>query len=95
MVDAITQDERRWRAESDARTLAEANVIKTDKSRLEAATTAAQRMAEQTREEAAAMSKVARQKSRQTSEKSPSRVRKQSGTNSGLKQNQFNVFKKI
>lgn len=56
----MTEDERRWRAESDARTLVEAEVIKQDASRKKAASEAAKRLAEKEKAEARAMSRVAR-----------------------------------
>ncbi len=55
----ISADEKRWRAEEDARVLAEAEKIKTDQPRLDAAQTAAKRMAEEEAERAKAMRKVA------------------------------------
>lgn len=56
----IDAEEKRWQAESDARTLAEANVIREDPERMKAAQGAAKKMAEDEREQANAMSKVAR-----------------------------------
>ena len=49
----------KWRAECDARTLAEAQQIMLDKKRVGAATKAANKMAKEKQKEAAAMSKVA------------------------------------
>ena len=51
--------EAKWQAESDARTLAEATVIKKDNNRLNKATTAADRMATEKAEEAASLKQVA------------------------------------
>lgn len=59
MDQAITADEKRWRAESDAHTLAEADIIRNDKERLEAATEAAKKMAEEQLQRAASMKHVA------------------------------------
>jgi len=52
-------EEAMWQAENDARTLANAEAIKADKGRLERARAAAKRMAQQEREQANAMNKVA------------------------------------
>lgn len=48
-----------WEAENDARTLMEAEVIKGDSKRLEAATKAADRLSKEKVDEAASMQKVA------------------------------------
>lgn len=56
----ITADEKRWRAEDDAYTLATANQIRSDPDRLNAAQEAAKRMAEEERDKANAMGKVAK-----------------------------------
>jgi hypothetical protein len=58
----LSPDERKWQAENDARTLAEAEQIKEDKTRLEAAQSAAKRMLEEEEERTRAMRKVARKK---------------------------------
>lgn len=50
----------RWKAEMDARTLAEAEVIRSEPSRLLKAQSAAARLQEDEKKEAAAMGKVAR-----------------------------------
>ena len=57
---SLSADEKRWRAESDARTLAEANVITGDSTRLKAARAAAKRMAAEQMKYASAMQKVAK-----------------------------------
>ena len=54
----ITESERNWEAECDARTLADAEVIRKDSKRREAAEKAAVDMANKKEEEAAAMLKV-------------------------------------
>jgi len=59
MAIPISADERKWRAQDDARTLAQANVIKQDQQRLAAAKAEARRMAEEQAKEAAAMRGVA------------------------------------
>ena len=53
------QREAHWRAQDDARILADAETIKRDPERLEAATDMAKRMAEERIEDARSMSKVA------------------------------------
>ncbi len=59
MAPAEVWSEEKWQAESDARTLAEATMIKKDQSRLDKATTAADRMAEEKAKEAASLKQVA------------------------------------
>ena len=56
---SLTAQDKKWRAESDARTLAESQVIMQDPSRLTAAAKQAQIMAAQQAKEAKAMAKVA------------------------------------
>lgn len=51
-------DDKRWQAESDARTLSEATIIRDDEERLDAAKIAADRLAEEERERAEALEKV-------------------------------------
>jgi hypothetical protein len=52
-------DEKKWRAESDARTLAEAKVIEKDTTRLEAAQEAAKGLAKELKKDAEAMMSTA------------------------------------
>ena len=56
---ATSAQEAKWRAESDARALAEAEAIKADKERMKKAQRAAQTMAKDKRAEATAMTKIA------------------------------------
>lgn len=56
---ALSADDKKWKAESDARTLSEAEIIKGDKSRLEAAQGAATSLAKESTKEAEAMTDVA------------------------------------
>lgn len=58
----MTIDDKRWRAESDAHTLAKSIVIQKDPIRMKAATEAAERMAKEKREDANAMGNVAKRK---------------------------------
>jgi len=56
----ISADEKKWRAESDARTLIEAEAIRLDKKRLSTATKAAKSLANEKQKEAQAARKIAR-----------------------------------
>lgn len=64
--------ERAWQRESDARTLAEAEQIKSDKGRLRGATTEAKKMVKKDEDRAKAMKKVAKRAPNRR--KAPSRV---------------------
>ena len=61
---SISADEKRWRAESDARTMAEYEEILQDSSRKKAAIAAAKKQAVEMNKRAAAMNKVAGNKSK-------------------------------
>jgi hypothetical protein len=54
-----SKTDKEWEAENDARTLMEAEVIKGDPKRLEAATKAADKLSKEKVDEAASMQKVA------------------------------------
>lgn len=56
----MAMSDKEWRARDDARILADAKVITADKTRLKAAANAAKCMAEKAKEEAKAMSSIAR-----------------------------------
>ena len=56
---AMTTQDKKWRAEGDANTLAEYDVIKKDTPRLQAAKKAAKTMAKEQKERSTAMTKVA------------------------------------
>jgi len=56
----MSAEERRWQAESDVRSLMEAEVIKRDKARLKAAVNAAKSMAKKEEDEAKAVKKIAK-----------------------------------
>ena len=60
----MSKEEKRWQAESDAHSLADAIVIKKTPSRLKAAKKAAKEMAAEKRKEAEAMTKIAKDNSR-------------------------------
>lgn len=98
MDTAISADEKRWRAESDARVLAEAKVIEKDKERMASATAAAQRMADEQSKEAAAMRGVANRgkpKSKSTPQKKKGMAKKPAGRSTAQRKNTFNVMEKI
>lgn len=58
MARSLTKDEKKWRAESDAYTLAEAEAIRADKSRLKLAAVEAKKMAKEAEARAKGMKKV-------------------------------------
>lgn len=60
MVSNLSKEEKKWRAESDASTLAEAEAIKSDKSRLKAAAAEARKMAKDAENRAKGMKRVAK-----------------------------------
>ncbi len=57
--EALSAEDKKWRARSDANNLSEAEVIKQDPQRLKAAAEAAKEMADDQMKEAVAMSKIA------------------------------------
>ena len=59
----MSKEEKKWQAESDARTLMEAEVVEKTPSRLKAAKKAAKEMAAEKRKEAEAMTKIAKDNS--------------------------------
>jgi len=59
MSNKASAEEKRWKAENDAHTLAEAETIKADKSRLSAARKVAETQATEMRDRANAMSRIA------------------------------------
>lgn len=92
--------EAQWQAETDAETLAKAEVIKGDPGRLGKAQTAAAEIAENERKEAAAMSKVAGRKAPSGSgsggnRKGNSTESKSGRAAGGNKMSGHNVFQKI
>ncbi len=60
----MSAEDRKWKAENDARTLADAEAIKIDRSRMTAARQAARRMAKEEQERATAMKKIAKHSKR-------------------------------
>lgn len=60
MMPVLSADEKKWRAEEDARTLARAKEIKSDKARFKAALKAAERMFKDTMKEANNMKAVSK-----------------------------------
>lgn len=104
MPSTISADEKQWRSESDAHTLAEARVIYDDPERLRLAQEAAKKMAEDQKEKADAMGKVAGSRKMPKETKgsgftiTPPSLRKdvKTGGSAGAGNiNKFNVFKKI
>ena len=63
---ATTAEEKKWQAENDARTLADAEVIKKDGVRLGEAAKAAKTMAEEQQEKATALARIAKLRSTTT-----------------------------
>ena len=57
--ESMTAEDKKWQAECDARTLADAEAIKKDEERLNAAKEAAKTMVDEKQAEAEAMAKVA------------------------------------
>ena len=96
---ALNVDERRWRAENDARILADAIKIQRDPTRMNEAIQAANRMAEEKKEEASAMINVARRgQFNSGGTKKPTQKKKSTGNlhkKKTSKNNEFNVFQKI
>lgn len=62
----MTKQEKEWQAQDDARTLATAEVVKNDPPRLSAAKVAAKRMAEEEKDQAKAMTRVANMRKSKT-----------------------------
>lgn len=88
----VTADEKRWRAEDDAHTLARAEEIKDDKARMDAAAQAAKRMADEEAERMKNMRKVARKKpSTSSTPKTSKRVVKKPAKGP----DSFNIFQRI
>ena len=90
---SISADEKRWQAEADARTLAEAETIKQDNKRLMEAQTAAKKMADEEAERAKAMRKVAGSKGKGTVRQANGNTKKRT-TGSGGTSN-HKVFQRI
>jgi hypothetical protein len=82
----ISPDEKRWRAEDDARTLAQAEQIKADRERLQSAKDAAARLLAEEEERIRGMRKIARSSSSATSKKPTSTAKPSNG---------FNTFERI
>lgn len=59
MTPTMSAEEKDWQAESDARTLVEAEVIRSDPERLKAAQEKAKKMADEKKRESEAMSRLA------------------------------------
>jgi len=75
MAPKMTAQDKKWQAESDADTLAQADVIRKTPVRLKAAVKEAKTMADDAKERATAMSKIAKIK-RNTAKKATKRSKK-------------------
>lgn len=84
-----------WQAEMDARTLAEAEVIKNDKQRETAAKLKAKQMADRQAEETAALRKVAREKKNPSDARGDGMVRRKIRRTPKDAGQKFNIGKKI
>lgn len=82
--------EAEWQARDDARTLARAEEIKADESRLQTAQDAAKKMLDEQRDEAKALSKVAGRGSRNNTGRQPALKQRQ-----GRPSSTHNVFRRI
>jgi len=93
----MSADDKRWRAEEDARILADAKRIESEPGRLEAATTAAKRMADEEAERTKALRQVAsRSKTRKPGAKSKDPLSKEPvNKGAGRKSSKHNVFQRI
>lgn len=89
----LTKQDKIWRAEEDAHTLARAKIIMGDITRLASAKQAAERMAEKEREEASAMTDVSNLKT--NSRLSPASKPSQSTKRKSPPKNPHNVFERI
>ena len=99
MVDQprLSKRDKEWRAEDDARALAQAKLIANDPARLDMATKAALRMAEKEREEAAAMTGVSKMtpSSSLKSNSKPDTSKAPKAKAKPKPKNPHNVFKRI
>ena len=97
MAIPISADEKRWRAQDDAHTLAQARVIQQDPDRLAAAKVEAQRMADEQAEQAAAMRNVAKSGGRTRAGASTSTPGRKPDVASETQPGggKFNVFKRV
>ncbi len=91
----MTANDRRWREESDARTLAEAKVISNDVERMEGAKNAATRMAEDLSKDAKAMRGVSNRGKKNTDSEDITVPKKKSIFKQPIKKGGYNVFRKI
>lgn len=94
---AETAQQRKWREEEDARTLADANVIHDDPTRMREAARAAERIAKEERKRADAMTRVAGKKddNSETGKDTKKRVKRRTASPGTKTSNNFNVFGKV
>ena len=90
----MTKQEKEWRAQDDARTLATAEVVRNDPTRLSAAKVAARRMAEEEKDQAKAMTRVANMRKTNTLSSNGGSEKKSRRAKAKPK-NTHNVFNRI
>jgi len=97
MAIPMTAQDKKWRAQDDARTLAVSEEIKNDKACLKLATDAAAKMAEDDRKRAIAMQKVAGKKTTPLEKKKPANRKSRKPSGSGPKKSTSNhkTFQRI
>ena len=91
----MTKQEKEWQAKDDARTLATAEVVKNDSARLSAAKVAARVMAEEEKEEAKAMTRVANMRKTNTLSSNDKEGGESKPKRKAKPKNTHNVFNRI
>lgn len=93
----LTKEERGWRAEEDARMLAEVEIIKETPSRLGEAKKAARRMADEETKKAQKMRTVANTRERKATTTPPKdqQTKKRNRKSPANRPSKFNVFGKV
>lgn len=89
----MTKQEKEWRAQDDARILADSEVIKADATRLKDAKSAAAKLADEERDKASAMGRIARM--RKTRLPSEGREESKPKARKVKPKNVHNVFNRI
>ena len=91
----MTKQEKEWRAKDDAHILADSEVIKGDAVRLKDAKVAAAKMAEEEKDKAAAMSRIAKMRKTKSLSSDEGDGEKKSKRAKPKPKNPHNVFNKI
>lgn len=91
----MTKQEKDWRAQDDARTLADSEVIKQDTIRLKDAKVAAKRMAEEEKDKAVAMNRIANMRGKKPLESSSEDDNKPKPKRKPKPKNIHNVFNRL